>query len=574
VNGRVPAPVTRRLIVVYRADPTRSYDWIPSPQVGDLTIALDGIAHEDLASRRALLFDDLESWEERSAAQHRIAGLLVAIGEHPAVVALARDGHPLIDFAELRLQLELARLLRGWTLACAGVGARELICDPAAPAALIMGARAGLGGDPSSISYEIPPAIPGSRLKRSLARPVMRALAARSKPDRVRIAAVVAGKLSLALTALPADELQAAGVGAMPFPGLDHGNGALLALRHRLPLLPTYGPRHRAGPSPSVRMPARLGLDEREPLDRAMTILVGRLLAGAATELEQAVVALAQLKRARSLRALVLPSAAIGASRLLIDWAHKRGLRVGAMQHGIYSFQKFDGGDRLADVIFGWGAATTEQVHAWPEPHPAVWTVGVPGIAIPVTRPLAKRLRRALIATSDTVDAPIASSAFCETFIDVLTPGLRRLAADGVKLKLRPHPSEDAGRYRRMLSARCLDVEIVAGGPFAPSAADADIVIASVSSVAFEAAAQNIPVLLWSGCAPQWVRREHLVPPWIEPAPGMFETPRDFAKLADGLVQRWGTTLDVACGLGRRLARYAEPFQPERFMGGLHALSA
>jgi hypothetical protein len=84
------------------------------------------------------------------------------------------------------------------------VGARELICDPAAPAALIMGARAGLGGDPSSISYEIPPAIPGSRLKRSLARPVMRALAARSKPDRVRIAAVVAGKLSLALTALPA----------------------------------------------------------------------------------------------------------------------------------------------------------------------------------------------------------------------------------------------------------------------------------------------------------------------------------------------------------------------------------
>jgi hypothetical protein len=70
------------------------------------------------------------------------------------------------------------------------------------------------------------------------------------------------------------------------------------------------------------------------------------------------------------------------------------------------------------------------------------------------------------------------------------------------------------------------------------------------------------------------VRREHLVPPWIERAPGMFETTRDFAKLADGLVQRWGTTLDVACGLGRRLARYAEPFQPERFMVGLRALSA
>ena len=86
----------------------------------------------------------------------------------------------------------------------------------------------------------------------------MRALAATSKPERVRVAAVVAGKLLLALDSLPDDELRAIGLGVMPFPGLDHGNGALLALRRRLPLLATYGPR-RAGCGPAARLPARLG---------------------------------------------------------------------------------------------------------------------------------------------------------------------------------------------------------------------------------------------------------------------------------------------------------------------------
>jgi hypothetical protein len=570
VSGGDPTPAPGRLIAVCRADLTGRYDWIPPPRVDDLTIVLDGIAYHDLASRRPLLFDELQSWEERSAAECRIAELLVAIRESPAVAAIERHGHRLIDFAELRLRIELARLLCGWTLARAGAGARELVCDPGAPPALIMGARAGLDLDPSSVPYAIPPALPGSRVTRTVARPLMRALAAGSRPERVRIAAVVAGKLSLALASLPAAELRAAGVGAMPFPGLDHGNGALLALRRRLPLLATYGPR-RPGPGPAVCMPARLGLDEAEPLDRAMTLLVGRLLAGTASELEQAVAALTGLTRASSLRALVLPSAAYGASRLLIDWAHKRGLRVGAMQHGIYSFREFDGGDRRADVIFGWGAATTEQMHAWPEPRPAVWTVGVPGTHVSRAAPSATSLRRALIATSDTVDTPITSSAFCETFIDVLTPGVRRLAAAGVGVTLRPHPNEDPERYRRMLSERELDVEIVAGGPF--SVAAADILISSTSSVAFEAAAQGLPVLLWLGVAPQWVRRKHFVPPWTEWAPGMFQLPSDFDELVDDLLQRPGVAFEVARGLGRGLAQYTEVFQPERFAAGLRALT-
>jgi hypothetical protein len=573
VSDRDAARSPRRLIAVCRADPTGRYDWLPPPERDDLTIALDSIAHRDLASRESLLFDDLESWEERSTAECRISQLLAAIRAHAAIAAINYQGYNLIDFAEWRLRLELARLLRGWTLACAGAGARALVCDPGAPAALMMGARAGLDLEPSSVPYTIPPALPGSRVKRALARPLMRALAANSRPERVRIAAVVAGKLSLALALLPADELRTAGVGVMPFPGLDHGNGALLALRRRLPLLATYGHR-RSGPGPEVRVPARLGLDEAEPLDRAIALLVGRLLAGTSRELAQAVDALAGLERASALRALVLPSAAFGASRLLVDWAHRRRVRVGAMQHGIYSFQGFDGGDRRADVIFGWGAGTSEQIDAWPEPRPAIWTVGVPGSDTSPTARVVRNPRRALIATSSTVDQPIVPSAFCETFVDVVAPGLRRLAVAGVELELRPHPNEDPDRYRRILSTLALDVRVVSGGSFSASAAAADILISSTSSVAFEAAAQGLPVLLWVGCAPEWVRRKHLVPPWVELTPGMFESSSEFTKLVDSLIQRPEATFEVARGLARRLAQYTEPFQPKRFATGLHALAA
>jgi hypothetical protein len=579
VSEGSPPQAVRRLIAVCRADPAGRYDWLPPSRPGDAVVALDGLAHADLAERRPLLFDELESWDERSAAERSIAELLTAVAEHPAVAAIERRGYSLIDFAELRLRSELTNLLRGWKIARVGAGAHELVCDPGAPQALAMGVRAGLGLDPAGTPYTIPPALPGSRLQRALARPLMRALAAGSRPECVRIAAVAAGKLWLALASLSAAELRAAGVGAMPFPGLDYGNGALLALRRRIPLLATYGPC-RSTPGPAVRLPNRLELGETAELDRAITILVARLLAGAAPELEHALGALACLRRARALRALVLPSAAYGASRLLIRWAHDRGLRVGAMQHGIYVFREFDGGDRLADLIFGWGEGTVEQTDCWPDPRPEVLTVGVPGTTRPPACSLSGRadpaifkVNRALIATSSTVDTPIMPAAFCEAFLDVLTPGLRRLAAAGVQLDLRPHPNEDAQRYRRLLKAHRLDVRIVPGGPFSAAAADADILISSTSSVAFEAGALGLPVLLWLGGAPSKVRREHLVAPWTEHEAGMFEDATDFGSLADSLLEHPVQTLRVAEALGRRLAHYAGPFDRARFAAGLNCLA-
>jgi hypothetical protein len=567
--------MAERLIVVCGADPTRRYDWLPPYWPGDLTIALDWMAHADLAGRDALLFDALQDWEERNADEHRIAELMVALSEHPQLAAIELAGHRLIDFAELRMRPEVTLLLRGWTLARAGAkaGASALICDPAATPALLMGLRAGLGMDPASVSYTIPPALPGSRLKRSVARPLMRALAAGTRARSVRVVAVAAGKLSLALASLSRTELRSMGVGAMPFPGLDHGNSALLALRRGLPLLPGCGPS-RAGPGPAVRLPERLELDGEAALDRALTLLVSRLLAGAAPELAHSVKALDGLTRARSLRALLLPSAAYGASRVLIEWAHERGVRVGVMQHGIWVFRDYDGGDRRADLLFGWGEGTAGQIHGWADPRPTVLPAGVPGTPVAAPRPPVASLRRALIATSSTLDTPLAPVAFCETFVEILAPGLRRLRAAGVELELRPHPNEDPRRYRRLLDALGLDVGITAGGPFRAAAQSADILISSASSVAFEAAALGLPVLLWLGGTPEWVRRQHLVEPWIESLPGTFQGAEDFGSLIDALLGRPADGFGIARELSRSLARYAQPFDRDAFADGLRLLSA
>jgi hypothetical protein len=563
----------RRLIAVYRADPTGRYGWLPQPRPGDVTVALDGIAGADLAGRRPIPFDRLQSWEQRSAAESRVAELLAAVEQHPTVTAIEQSGFRLIDFAAYRLRMEIALLLRGWTLAGAGAGAQELICDPALPPAMAMGARAGLGLDPAIVPYAVPPSLPGSRRQRAVARQLMRAHAAVSRPERVRVAAVATGKLAHALAALADTDLRAAEVGVMPFPGLDHGNGLLLALRRRLPLFRSYGPA-RSGDRPRVQLPTRLLLDGSVELDRALTFLVGRLLAGVASEHDQAVRALGGMIGARSLRGLLLPSAAYGASRLLIEWAHRRGLRVGVIQHGIYAFREFDGGDRRADVILGWGEGTSEQTCSWPGHRPDVCPVGVPGTFAgpPRTRPSA--LRRALVATSNTVDTPLAPAAFCETFVEALTPGLRRLAREGVEIRLRPHPSEDPERYRRLLSERGLDVKIAPDGPFATAIADADLLISSASSVAFEAAALTVPVLLWLGGAPQWVRQRHMVAPWAESAPGTFEGAKDLGLLIDALIDRPAQGFRVASELSRHLARYAEPFDVGRFAAALHALAA
>jgi hypothetical protein len=559
-----------RLVVVYREDPGGRYAWLGPSRDDDVLVAFDGLAHADLADRGALLFERLRSWEERGAEERRVDELLAGLRAHPRVAAFERSGLRLIDFGGVRLREELTYLLHGWRLGRVVHGTGRVLCDPATPTALEMGVRAAVGLDPAAVRYTPPPALAGSTLKRALARPVLRAVAARSRPREVRVAVVTAGKLGLALAALPGSELRSMGVGTMPFPGLDHGNSAVLALRRRLPMLATYG-RSVRGAKADVGLPERLGLCAEAPLDRALGLLVARLLAATAPELDGVARALACLESARSLRALVLPLAAFGSAQVLAGWAHRRGLRVGVMQHGIYSLRtRYD--DAVADVLFSWGEGTAEQVRQWPEPRPRLVQVGTPGTLAAPPRSAQAPLRRVLVATTCMyVESPLASFSLREEFLDVLAPGLTALAG-AVELRLRPHPTEDPARYRRLLAHHGLPVAVTAGGLFPAAAAWADLVVASATSVAFEAAALGLPVLLWPGGAPPNVCEEHLVQPWTGGLPGMFHTTAEFSALAALLVERPAAGLAVAHELRGRLARYARPFDLAAFAAGLRLL--
>jgi hypothetical protein len=566
-------PQSVRLIVVYQATHTRGSGWLPPSRRGDVVVTLDPMACADLTDRSPLLFDELESWEERDVAEHRIVNVLAAIREHPAVAEIAHTGYSLIDFVGPRLRPEIVRLLRGWTLARVAPNAHDLVCDPATPPALLMGVRAGLGLDPAAVPFAIPPATPGLRLRRAAARQIMRGFAAISRPEQVRVAAVATGKLSLALASLSATDLHTTGVGVLPFPGLDYGDGTQLAFRRRLPLLTAYGPR-RPGPGVAVNLPERLDLGCEPELNRALTVLVEKLLTSSAAEQDQAIRALGGLTRTHSLRAIMLPGVTHCASRLLIAYARDRGLRVGTLQHDIYGFRESDSGDKLADVLFAWGEGTAEQTRHWPDPRPAIAQVGVPGLIKTANRSPVSTLGNALIATGQTVDTPITPIALREKFVEVLAPGLARLAAAGVKLKLRPHPDEDPERYRQLLARYGLDIPIIAGGSFQAATANADIVVSLVSSVALEAGTLGLPVLLWLGPAPRWVRKEHFVAPWTESTPGTFEGSEDFRSLVDDLLERPADGLRVAHALGRRLTRYAQPFNAASFAETLRALAA
>jgi hypothetical protein len=397
---------------------------------------------------------------------------------------------------------------------------------------------------------------------------MMRIIAATSPQERVRVAVVVAGRMYAALASLSSKDLHAAGVGVMPFPGLDRGDGLLLALRRRLPVLTAFGFR-RPGPGPAVRLPRQLDLVSEPRLDRALAIIVARLLIGAASELDRAVRIIGGLIRTLSLQALLLPNSGNNISQLLTEWAHDRELRVGVIQSDPYTLREYGAGDRLADVVLGWGEGAAEQARDWRTPRPTVVPVGIPGIsAIPFRTPTLA-LRRAVIATSHAAESPMDPAGSPGAFMEAVIPGLQRLAAAGVKLELR-HLGENPECYVRMLHAHGLDVRAICGASLSVSVIGADLLISSMSSVAFEAAALGAPILVWLGPAPKSIREEHLVDPWARSGiPGTFDTADDLLALIDDLVERPARGFQVAYTLSRELAHYAQPFDKARFAAAL-----
>jgi hypothetical protein len=325
---------------------------------------------------------------------------------------------------------------------------------------------------------------------------------------------------------------------------------------------PAAGGRGRTAGPDAIR--SALGsLSDDERLNRALAGVAVRVLADAQPLACRATAALRRWERLRDLRAIVLPTAAAGVARLACRWAQERGVPVAVVQHGIYGFREGDGGDRRADIILGWGEAVRDQVAEWNRNRARVEVIGAPGItAAGPDAGNGRPLRRVLVATTNSpTGSALGLFAFREAFLQDIAPTIARLAAAGVAVEVRPHPAESPDLYRRWIDELGIAAQLGESPSLQIALERADLVVCSMSSVAFEAAALGIPLVIWTGRTPAPVRREHLLPPIDGDARGMFDDAHALLALCgdgDGL-------LAAGHELGAQLRRFVEPFDADAF---------
>jgi len=166
-----------------------------------------------------------------------------------------------------------------------------------------------------------------------------------------------------------------------------------------------------------------------------------------------------------------------------------------------------------------------------------------------------------------TTNAPTGSVlglvGFCEAFLAAVSPGVRLLQSAGIDVSLRLHPAENPRRYRRLLDELGIELPFLNDRPLNAVLDEADAVVSSTSSVAFEAAGAGIPVALWVGGLPLAVREAYLIPPLAARLPAEFFNAEEFERLAIVLVEGGG--LDELRTLSGLLQAYAHPFDAGAF---------
>jgi hypothetical protein len=513
-------------------------------RAGDHVLAFDSIAAAQARAGGATvaLVDELLSWEERGAIDDAAARLVAAIAATDGIDADVRE------FAVYDLRTELVNVLRAWTAAkewmrrTPEVRAPELAGDEGCPSSVLLGARSAITqrvDEPEPWVALSQPARAGGR-RFAAARAALAANRLLRRGGSARIVAVPGMNVGVALGRVDPAALKEAGVAVGLFPTLDHGAAARLATTLRLPVAASAWPRPDPGREAAVRAAAlsSLGALHEDPaLDAALRAQAAHTLGASEHAARQVRATLNRWSRMRALEAIVLPTVATGAGRLAVRWARERGVAVGVVQHGIYAFRGVEGGDRAADAIFTWGPAVTDQVAQWEGVRAQAVTVGTPGITgvRPVPDGMAP-VRRVLVATTNNpTGSALGLSAFQEAFLEDVAQGLQRLADAGIALELRLHPAESRGRYEDAVARLGLAVDLRSPEPLDAALDRADLLVSSVSSVAFEAAARGLPVLLWTGRVPPEVRHRHFLSPLADSRPGMFGDAAEFSRLAETL---------------------------------------
>ncbi len=566
-----------RLFLLWSAE-SRDASWLTAGQGQCLVFDPLGAELATAHGVEPVLADDLLDWDARAAIELKVAELLKAIRKQ--VVAEADPGgapglsRAVVDLAEYELRFEWTALL------CAHAAARRLggpyeaiISQPETPSAILAGVAAAAGRGPSVSGHWLPAREPPPRrrLAHAVANALVAARAVATPPESIRLLALPAMRIITALSPLAPAELQAAGLAVGVFPGLTHGDPLRLVVDKRLPAFVPRPGRVRAPGAPALGPTG-----EPELLDAALRRAADRMLAGAAGGAVAARQALGAMAALPSLRALLLPTTALGAARLVRDWAARRGIRVGVVQHGMYAFRDWDGGDRLADVIYGWGPGVRAQVAAWGPPTPRVEVVGAPGLPRPSTiRRQALTVDRVLVAsTHPNLGTALTPWGSRWAFLHAVRGGLKTLRDAGASVTLRPHPSEPHDVYERLLRGFGIDgVEVTSAGAFGQVASAYDLVVCPPSSTAVEAAAIGVPILLWFGDQPSAIRRQFLLPPLSDELPGSFTDAGQFQSLARQAISAPEALLRQATSLSQRLLSYAEPYDPRRLADELRKLA-
>ncbi len=556
----------RRLHLRWSSDP---HDTGPAPASGDLVLVFARSGAPVQSDAEVVFADELLDWPARSAIEHRLDELLAATRAQMPDAAL-------IEASEYDLRMAWLDLLLAHA---AGAALREAgpfaALEPSAqtPEATVTGVAVGLGIAAPARPATAPALGDGRQagVRGEIARQIVAARAATTRARSIRVLAFPGLKLGEALGELSRSRLRDLDLAVAGLSPLGYGEAAKLVLRRFLPAVDAPG-RLTVEPSPPSPAPAQL--TGTPALDGALADVAGApLLRGARLVAEVASV-LPTLERLPKLRAIVLPTAALGVTRLLGRSAAERGLRVASYQHGIYGLIEGDGGDRRSDVLFGWGPDVARQVSMWTPPQPRLEPVGVPGLAHHARRRGAPTLRRVLVATTA---GPFGNALTAwgtrEDFLDALSDGVARLRTANVEVELRLHPRESAQEYAIMDRRAGRDsLPLAPAGPFAQVVERADLLVTPYSSVAFEAAALAIPVLMWMPHVPPAVRAEHFVPPLSEELPGAFADAPAFGRLVAGALEDPVAGLEPAISLSRILSRYVAALDTDRFATALAEL--
>jgi hypothetical protein len=545
---------------------------------GDHVLAFDPAAAGVAAAAGAVvdLVDDLLDWDRREAIDAEATRLTELVADNGGLPGDVRT------LAAYDLLTEFVNLLRGWWAGREWARRRPRVhgnpveADGACPGSILIGVRAALGDDrlPSPWTpVSQPAATAGARI--AAARAITAGLRAARRHGgvrRIRILAVPGMNVGAAIARTDPAALRRHGVGLAMLPTIEHGATARLAVSVGLPVASAAWPRrddHAESAVQCVADESALRYAEDAALARALRCQAGRTLVASEHPARQVRATLRRWESELTLEALLLPTVANGAGRMASAWARDRQIPVGVVQHGIYAFRGAEGGDRAADLILTWGPGVADQVAEWEGVRAATRVVGVPGIAVGRPQRPTAGVRRVLVATpNNPMGSALGLAAFQESFLTAIGPAVQRLVAAGARIELRTHPAEDRTHYEEAIARLALPVSLSHPEPLDAALERADLVISSVSSVAFEAAARGLLVLIWTGGVPEEVRRRQFLSPVAESLPGMFDDADQLLSLFDAP----GEPDRSACQLSEELRRYVSPFNAEDFIIGLDEL--